>query len=204
MIGVIDYGMGNIGSILRMLKKLDVSARHIRSPNEMKLCSKLILPGVGAIDSAIEKLSKNGYLDELDKLVVDKKFPLLGICLGMQLLFDSSEEGKKQGMGWIPGVVKRFDSDLAPTKIKVPNMGWSDILAVRDHKILNSLGDDARFYFVHSYYAVPSYGEHVIAISEHGHRFCCITGYDNIIGVQFHPEKSHRYGMQLLNNFNAL
>lgn len=202
MIIILDYGMGNPASILNMIRKVGGNALISMDADMITSASAIILPGVGAFDNGITKLRASGILNLIEKKVLEEKVPFLGICLGMQLLFNSSEEGKQTGLGWIKGSVKRFDFSTVESqqRLKVPHMGWNEVMP-KSYTTLYSGLEEARFYFVHSYHAVCENPSHVLATTKHGYEFICSVQNDNIFGVQFHPEKSHRFGMTLFKNF---
>jgi glutamine amidotransferase len=202
MIVILDYGMGNTGSIINMIRRIGGDAIVSADEQDISTAVALILPGVGAFDNGMGKLRESGMLPLIEKRVFEDKIPFLGICLGMQLLFDSSEEGALQGLGWISGGVKRFDFSGTNEKgLKIPHMGWNLVNTKQDHPLFVGLGAEARFYFVHSYHAVCSDEHHAIAFAEYGYSFACGVQKENIFGVQFHPEKSHKFGMTLFKNF---
>jgi imidazole glycerol-phosphate synthase subunit HisH len=201
MIIIIDYGMGNIGSILNMLKKIGAPARISSDPDEIRAAEKLILPGVGAFDTGMRQLNECGLVDLLNEKVLEQKTPVLGVCLGMHLLVKKSEEGVLPGLGWINGETVRFQFDNKQSGLKIPHMGWNDITIQRSDALLNDLEEEARFYFVHSYHLVCHDPADIIAVTHHGYEFPSIVQRGNIMGTQFHPEKSHRFGMQLYRNF---
>ena len=202
MIIILDYGMGNTASILNMLRHVGGDAIISSDRQKIAEADALILPGVGAFDNAMQKLNNTGLVDLLEQRVIEDKIPFLGICLGMQLLFESSEEGKLPGLGLIPGVVKRFDfSYLNDPQLKNPHMGWNVVEHKAESLLFNGFVPDPRFYFVHSYHAVCSDTDHVAATCEYGYPFVCAVQRDNIYAVQFHPEKSHKFGIQLFKNF---
>jgi glutamine amidotransferase len=203
MIAIIDYSMGNVASIVRMLKKLGVNSKLTRDPDEISAAEKLILPGVGAFDTGMRSLADSRIKDVLKHIVIVERKPVLGICLGMQLLFNHSEEGVEPGLGWIDGDVKRFRFS-GEQKEKVPHMGWNVVMPSPGNPLFVDLTKDARFYFVHSYFTAPNDSSDIAATTEHGFRFCCAVSHGNIHGVQFHPEKSHKFGLQLLRNFAGL
>jgi imidazole glycerol-phosphate synthase subunit HisH len=203
MITIIDYGMGNLGSIANMLKRIGAKSLISSNPEEIEQASKLILPGVGAFDAAMSKINESGLSNLLDKKVLEEKIPVLGICLGMQLLTNSSEEGKLPGLGWIPAVTKRFPREGA---LKVPHMGWNLVHTSTQSRLTRGFEDEeeTRFYFVHSYAVQVENQAHSILKTSYGIEFDSGIARDNIYGVQFHPEKSHRFGMKLLSNFVEL
>lgn len=203
MINIIDYGAGNVGSVLNMIKHVGGQARIVSDPSSLINGGKILLPGVGSFDNAMTRL-KNLNLIEPLKHLAKINTPLLGICLGMQLLADSSEEGKMDGLGLIPGRVKKIHFDSEIGAYKVPHMGWNTVNPIKDHVLINGLQDDARFYFVHSYYYDCMNKEDELLQSHYGFDFTAGVQRGNIVGLQFHPEKSHRYGMQLLKNFIEL
>lgn len=204
MIVVVDYGMGNLGSILNMLKKIGAEARVSSDPQEIESADKLILPGVGAFDAGMKRLQELGLIGVLDDKVLNGKTPTLGVCLGMQLLTQQSEEGNLLGLGWIDGETIRFRFDPKQTHLKIPHMGWNTVTIHREGELFRGLEHEARFYFVHSYHVVCNQQEDVLATTHHGYDFVSAIQRDNIMGTQFHPEKSHRYGMKLYRNFVEL
>ena len=200
MIGVLDYGIGNIGSILNMLKKVGVKAQPVTTGEALSTCDRLILPGVGAFDQGMALLEKSGMRGALDEAVTSGK-PILGICLGMQMLGLCSEEGVSDGLGYIPFSMRRFRLDGHP-ELKVPHMGWDRVRIVRpEAALVQGLEQPARFYFVHSYYAVCEDERDVLMECDYGVHFAAAVHRGNVWGVQFHPEKSHRFGLQLLTAF---
>lgn len=199
-IGIIDYGMGNIGSICNMLKYIGVDNIVSREKNELSQCDKLILPGVGHFDLAMTNLSAYKLDTLLEEFVMSKKIPILGICLGMQLLCKDSEEGNKNGLGLISAKVRKFKPP-PESNLKVPHMGWSNVSFTDHNPLSQGLDNQARFYFVHSYYVECLNQNDIWGRSEYGHPFVSAFVRDNIVGVQFHPEKSHKFGVQLFRNF---
>ena len=196
---IIDYGMGNLGSIQNMLKKIGAKSIISDDPLEIKGADKLILPGVGAFDSGMRNLKQLGLIPLLEEKVLEQQTPMLGICLGMQLFSKRSDEGSQDGLGWFDAQAVHFKFEM--TSLRVPHMGWNSIEVRKEHPVLKGLYQDARFYFVHSYYLVCNVSENVLATTQYGYPFASIIQHQNIIGVQFHPEKSHKFGMQLLKNF---
>lgn len=203
MIVIVDYGMGNIASIKNMLRKIGAEATLSSDPDEILQADKLILPGVGSFDYGMEQLSKRGLIKVLNQKVIDQKTPLLGICLGMQLLTQSSEEGTLKGLGWIDAHTKKFKFD-DKLELRVPHMGWNQVVFDEKNILFKDMYDQAKFYFVHSYYVECKSEKNVGALTTYGYDFACSIIKDNIIGVQFHPEKSHKYGMKLFKNFVEL
>jgi len=202
MLFVIDYGTGNISSIISMLKK--VGFRDVDITNQIDkihIATKLILPGVGHFDYGMAQLKKSGLIEALNQRVLHDKIPILGICLGAQLLTKGSEEGNEPGLGWINAQTVRFDENRLDTKLKVPHMGWSDVTLKKQSRLFDQMPDPSRFYFVHKYHMVCAEPQDELLTSTHGYTFTAAVEHDNIMGVQFHPEKSHKFGMQLLANF---
>lgn len=201
MVCVVDYGVGNLASIKNMLKKIGVDCMISSSEFDILAADKLILPGVGAFDTCVEKLNESGLRQVLEKKVLVEKAPVLGICVGMQLLLSESEEGHLQGLGWIRGKNIRFDSQAMLSQLKIPHMGWTDVCPAKPSRLLQQLEDEPRFYFVHSYHAKLEEDADGLLYADYGYRFIAGVEKENIMGVQFHPEKSHKYGMRLLQNF---
>ncbi len=200
-ITVVDYGVGNLGSIINMLKKVGVKAIASSSPEVLTQAEKLILPGVGAFDAGMNRLNECGLVPLLNHLALEKKVPFLGLCLGLQLMTKRSEEGQTQGLGWLDAETVRFKFDESRSDLKIPHMGWNTIEIRRQHPLFRDLDSEARFYFVHSFYVQSHDPETVLAETDYGGYFHSVFAKDNIMGAQFHPEKSHKYGMQLLKNF---
>lgn len=201
MIAVVDYGVGNLGSIINMLKKVGVKAVASSEPDMLQQAEKLILPGIGAFDAGMNKLNERGLVPLLNYLALEKKVPFLGLCLGLQLMTKKSEEGLAQGLGWFDAETVRFKFGAEQTHLKVPHMGWNMIDVCRPHPLFTDLEALSRFYFVHSYHVQSHDPEAVLAETDYGFRFHSILGKGNLLGAQFHPEKSHKYGMRLLRNF---
>jgi imidazole glycerol-phosphate synthase subunit HisH len=201
MILIIDYGMGNLGSILNMLKKINAPAIISSKLDEIEKADKLILPGVGAFDNGMKNLSDLGLISVLKRKVLDRRTPVLGVCLGMQLLGKGSEEGQLPGLGWLDAKTVRFYFQGANANLKIPHMGWNQLVFRKSHPVFSDLEEVNRFYFVHSYHVVCANPDNVLASTTYGFDFTSVIVKDNIIGVQFHPEKSHTFGLRLLKNF---
>jgi imidazole glycerol-phosphate synthase subunit HisH len=201
MIVIIDYGMGNLGSIKNMLKKAGFPSEITNDPSEIEKAEKIVLPGVGAFDTGMRNLQENGLIPLLNQKAMVEKVPVLGLCLGAQLITDRSEEGKLPGLGWVKGETVRFRFEKENQNLKVPHMGWNILQIVQDHPYLQGLPEDQRFYFVHSYHLVCKDQADVIANTIYGYSFASIIGHENVVGMQFHPEKSHKFGLQVLRNF---
>ena len=193
---VIDYDMGNVGSIVNMMKKIGQPVEVSADAQTIARADRLIIPGVGSFDRGMENIRARGLVEVLNEKVITNRTPVLGICLGMQLFGDGSSEGQTSGLGWIPSESIRIES----TTLRVPHMGWNEI-APSDHWLFRGEPADMRFYFVHSYHVVCKEPQHRIATTQYGGELTAAIARDHIVGVQFHPEKSHRFGMQLLRNF---
>lgn len=204
MIHIIDYGVGNIQAFLNCFKRLGISATRVNTPESLKGATHLILPGVGAFDHAMTLFNNCGLRDTVENLVLIEKVPVLGICVGMQMLATSSEEGNLAGLNWIPGTVKAFSSNPASQCLPMPHMGWNDITALHKHALLDEIGLAPKFYFLHSYYYDCTNKEHVTASAQYGFDFDCVVSNENIYGIQCHPEKSHSFGSLLLKNFSEI
>lgn len=202
MITIINYGMGNLGSIFNMFKRIGVESEITSDPDKISKAKKILLPGVGAFDQAMKRIYESGFKDILDHKALVERIPILGICLGMQLLTDSSEEGSEKGFGWIPGKTIKFKFDT--NALKIPHMGWNTTRIVNSNALVEGFNDEMRFYFVHSYYVKSEDKKNVMLQTEYGIEFDSAVNKDNIYGAQFHPEKSHKYGMKLLENFSKL
>ncbi len=199
MIGIIDYGMGNLRSVEKAFEAVGHSVRIIRTPQAIADSDKLVLPGVGAFGRAMENLCQMDLLEPLRKAVGEGK-PLLGVCLGMQLLFQQSEEhGLHEGLGVVAGRVRKL-----PPEVKVPHIGWNQVSVTRDDPLLQGIPDNTFFYFVQSYVVEPQDQEKVIGTTDYGVTFAAIVGWENVYGVQFHPEKSQDAGLRMLKNFGDL
>ncbi len=202
MIVIVDYGMGNLGSIANMLKK--VGARDIKissSSTDIEQADKLILPGVGAFDTGMQRLRETGLIALLNEKVINGHTPTLGVCLGMQLMTKISEEGELPGLGWIDAETIRFRFDPKQNGLKIPHMGWNTVNISRQGTLFEGMYSDARFYFVHSFHVVAHSSEDVLATTEYGYEFASAVQQGHIMAAQFHPEKSHKFGMKLYRNF---
>ncbi|HCB76091.1 MAG TPA: imidazole glycerol phosphate synthase subunit HisH [Sphingomonas bacterium] len=204
MISIIDYGLGNIGAFLNMYKRMNVPAKAVRTADELADATRIILPGVGAFDHAMDLLERSGMRPLLEEKVIGDKVPVVGICVGMQILADTSEEGRGRGLGWVPGTVRHFRSMPTPADLPLPHMGWNDVAPTNDGGLFKGLEQDARFYFLHSFYYEPADPADSAASASYGASFACAVRRDNVWGVQFHPEKSHHFGAMLLKNFAEL
>lgn len=201
MISIIDYGLGNVQAFANMYREMNIPTRLVRNLEELEGSTRFILPGVGSFDLAMKLFRESGMCEKVTEMVLEKKIPVLGICVGMQMLADSSEEGKEAGLGWVPGQVKKIDESKLTHRTHLPHMGWNDIKVKPGQKLFKGLEEGAKFYFLHSYYFHSDKPENVLAEVEYGQLFPCVVGRDNIYGVQFHPEKSHSFGSKLLKNF---
>ena len=197
---IIDYGMGNLGSLANMLKKIRVPAKISSDIGDIESAGNLILPGVGSFDHGMQKLRELNLIDMLNKKVERDKTPILGICLGMQLFTKTSEEGAQQGLGWLDAKTVKFEADKN-SSLKIPHMGWDTLDIKKSHFLVQDTDWNAMYYFVHSFHVVCNRSEDVLSTSHYGYDFVSSLAKDNVIGVQFHPEKSHKYGMKLLENF---
>ena len=204
MIAIIDSGVSNFRSVANMLRKAGVEAEVTRDPSRVSESQKIILPGIGAFDAGMAALREYGLRDVLERKVANEGTPILGICLGMQLLGLGSEEGSEAGLGWIEADCVRFNFPDGVPHHKVPHMGWTLVHPVRPSPLFDDMDADARFYFVHSYHVRPRRTEDVLATATYGYPFAASVARGNVYGVQFHPEKSHRFGMALLRNFARL
>jgi imidazole glycerol-phosphate synthase subunit HisH len=201
MITIVDYGLGNIRAFLNVYKELNVEARTARSANELEGAEKLILPGVGTIDEAMRRLTESGMRKRLEELVFGRGVPVLGVCVGMQMLARASDEGSEPGLGWVAAEVRSFSSQEACAGMPLPHMGWNKVKQSRRSGLFEKLEEGTLFYFLHSYFFQCDRAEDALAVTTYGIEFSCAVNAGNIYGVQFHPEKSHRAGTHLLQNF---
>lgn len=201
MIGVIDYGLGNVQAFLNIYKRLGIPAVRIVVKDDFKNVDRFILPGVGSFDHAITLLNDSGLRDTLEDKVMNKKYPVLGVCVGMQILADSSEEGKLSGLGWIPGSVLKFDDN---PDFPLPHMGWNEIKINTNCYLFNNFKKDPLFYFLHSYFFKTKDPKNIISNAKYGRDFECVINKGNIYGIQCHPEKSHNNGICFLKNFSEI
>lgn len=197
---IIDYGSGNLGSLANMLKKIRVPSKISSSIQDIESAEKLILPGVGSFDHGMQKLHDLGLIPVLDQKVVKERTPILGICLGMQLFTKSSEEGTQPGLGWVDADTIKFRIEKG-TSFKIPHMGWDTLEIKKPYFLMEGTDSSAMYYFVHSYHVVCNCRDDILSTSHYGYDFVSSLAKENITGVQFHPEKSHRYGMKLLETF---
>jgi imidazole glycerol-phosphate synthase subunit HisH len=198
---IVDYGMGNLGSIANMFKKLGAPTVVARSAVDVAAAQRLVLPGVGSFDTGMRHLGDTGLREVLDQKATQERVPTLGICLGMQLLMHRSDEGELAGLGWIDGEVRRLTLDGAAPPLRLPHMGWNTVDIVRPDGLYAGMTGEVRFYFVHSYGVACRTEDDVLSTTTYGETFVSALRHGNIFGTQFHPEKSHRFGMQLLKNF---
>ena len=204
MIAIVDYGLGNVRAFANVYKSLNIPARIVNQPIELKEINKVILPGVGAFDYAMHKLETSGIKEALEEKVLVHKVPVLGVCVGMQMLARSSEEGHLPGLGWIDGIVKKFDFSLIKNSTCVPHMGWNNVSPIKKNGLFQQLDRQSLFYFLHSYYFQCEKKADIIAVTDYGGVFTSAVDSGNVFGVQFHPEKSHKYGLNLFRNFISL
>jgi len=197
---ILDYGLGNLASVKNMMRKAGGFSQISSDPEVIMAADKIVLPGVGHFAEGMKNIRKLGLNKVLDEVVLKRKVPVLGICLGMQLMARFSEEGNVAGLGWIDADIVRFRQDIT-SSLKVPHMGWNEINLIRPHPLFPAPLLKDRFYFVHSFHMRCENEQDILATTNYGYEFICAVSRDNIIGVQFHPEKSHRYGMQMFKHF---
>jgi len=201
MIIIVDYGIGNLQSVQRAFEKVGASARISADPSEIAAAGKLVLPGVGAFGDAMALIEKAGLREILDRKAMEEKIPVLGICLGFQLMTLRSEEGGAAGFGWLDAETKRFCSSGPGAEIRIPNLGWSGISVGKQSSLLRNLGQEPCFYFAHSYFVAANDKDCIAATAFHGVEFVAAAQKGNLFGVQFHPEKSHAAGLEVIRNF---
>ncbi|HPL67774.1 MAG TPA: imidazole glycerol phosphate synthase subunit HisH [Smithellaceae bacterium] len=201
MIAIVHYGLGNVQAFANIYKRLNIPAGIAETPEGIRVANRLILPGVGAFDWAMKRLDASGLRPALEEAVGRGK-PVLGICVGMQMMARRSDEGILPGLGWIDGEVRRFDETAFTQQTHLPHMGWNDVTPRNGNGLFRDLSQGARFYFLHSYYFVPRNPDHVLATTDYNGRYASAMRAGNVLGVQFHPEKSHAWGIQLLKNFS--
>jgi imidazole glycerol-phosphate synthase subunit HisH len=204
MIRIVDYGVGNIQAFLTIFKRLGLPAERARTPADLTDASRLILPGVGAFDHAMKLLNHSGMRDPLESMVLGQQVPVLGVCVGMQMLGAGSDEGVLPGLNWVPGRVYAFASTPEAAQLPMPHMGWNDLEVNLDAKLFNGFETQPHFYFLHSYYFACDDQAHSVGTATYGPKFDCVVSNGHIHGVQCHPEKSHHFGAQLLKNFAEL
>jgi len=203
MIAIVDIGIGNLGSIVSMLEKCKVKALRTSSASDIERADKIILPGVGSFDNFMKKLDESRLIPILGKKALDEKIPIIGICLGMQILGKRSEEGVLPGLGWLDADTVKFKFN-ADDGLRIPHMGWNTVKIHGEPSIFKEMDEEPRFYFVHSYHLVCKDDRDVLATTHYGYDFTSSVRKGNIYGTQFHPEKSHKFGMRLLKNFSEL
>ena len=201
MVTIIDYGLGNLGSIKNMLKKVGSDSEITNDLDIISNATKLILPGVGSFDNGMSNLEELGMISVLNRKVLIEKTPIMGICLGMQLFTNKSEEGVEPGLGWVYAETIKFNTDNASKKFTIPHMGWEYMEKCKDSKLLHEMYNESKYYFVHSYYVTCKDSKDILLKTNYIDDFVSAFEKDNIIGVQFHPEKSHKFGMKLFKNF---
>jgi glutamine amidotransferase len=204
MISIIDYGSGNINAIANIYEKLKVPFTIASIPDQIIGAKKIFLPGVGAFDETMSKLDSSGFRKVLDKEVLENNVPIMGICVGMQILADRSEEGTCKGLGYIKGKVKKINSNLILQKPKLPHLGWNSIEVLKNNELLKDIDPVFGFYFLHTYYFECEDQNNVLATTNYGATFASAVNRENVFGIQFHPEKSHHNGVKLLHNFANL
>jgi glutamine amidotransferase len=204
MITIIDYGVGNINAFVNVYKRVNVPVKIAKTAADLEGAQKLILPGVGHFDHAMSELIKSGMREKLDELVMVHKVPVIGICVGMQMMGYSSDEGQLEGLKWIDASIKKFDETKIKQITRLPHMGWNDVKPKVPHPLFEGLENEALFYFLHSYYFECNNSDDILAVADYGGEFTCAAYHENVFGIQFHPEKSHSYGETLLHNFAKL
>jgi len=201
LIGILDYGLGNILAFQNIFKRVNVAVTVVSDPDELARVSKLVLPGVGAFDHAMDLFERSGLRRPVEDRVLGGDLPVIGVCVGMQMLAESSDEGVRPGLGWVPGRVLKLDGSRVAHATRLPHMGWNDVRILAQQPLFDGLSGGWRFYFLHSYYFEAASARSVLAVADYGGEFACAVQRENVYGVQFHPEKSHHFGAMLLKNF---
>jgi glutamine amidotransferase len=204
MIGIINYGSGNVQAIANIYKRLNIAAEVVSRTEQLSRAEHIVLPGVGAFDAVMIQLNNSGLREALDRAVLEDRKPTIGICVGMQVLAKSSEEGDLPGLGWIDAKVKKLDASLLTSKPYLPHLGWNQLEVVRNHPLLENVDPELGFYFLHSYYFSCNQTEDILTTTNYGGRFTSAVQSGNVFGTQFHPEKSHRNGIEVFRNFAKL
>lgn len=204
MICIVDYGTGNLKSIVKIFKRLNMDVHLTSEPDQVSRATKLVLPGVGHFTSGMRNLKERGLIEPLQESVMNKRTPILGICLGMQLFSKKSEEGSEAGLGWIEAETRRLEIPPDSSRLRIPHMGWNSLEMRKDSPLLKEIGRNSLFYFAHSFHVVCADAEDILATTRYGTDFVSCLQRGNIFGIQFHPEKSHQAGVQLLTNFAGL
>ncbi len=201
MIAIVDYGLGNIQAFANIYKRLGISASSVKNSEDLKKAKNIILPGVGSFDWAMTKLNGSGMRESLDEMVLHQGVPVLGVCVGMQMMAQRSDEGNMPGLGWFEAEVKKFDLSKSSHVLPLPHMGWNNVHPKSESVLFRGIEDAPFFYFLHSYYFSQRNDQDVLATSDYGGNFTSAVQHEHIFGVQFHPEKSHQWGIELLKNF---
>lgn len=204
MITIIDYGLGNVQAFANIYRRANIPVVMAQDADALRGARKVVLPGVGSFDWAMTRLNNSGMREPLDAMVRAGQCDVIGICVGMQILAERSDEGQLPGLGWVRGEVRRFDEHRFTDRTHLPHMGWNDVVPRAGEALFRGIEQDARFYFLHSYYFEPAINEDILATTDYGGSFACGVRHRNVFGVQFHPEKSHQWGIQLLKNFAEL
>ena len=202
MIAIVDYGMGNLKAFANIYRRLQIDHRIVSDADQLRESDGIILPGVGAFDHAMSRLNDSGLRDVLDECILTKKTPVIGICVGMQMLAKSSDEGVLPGLGWVDGIVRKITLSVGKRMLPLPHMGWNEVNQAINHPLFNGIRQNGSFYFLHSYYFECESSDSEMASAHYGSDFSCIVRSENVYGIQCHPEKSHHNGLQLLKNFS--